>query len=129
MGLMCLLAVHLLQCQSNLCLHPRSGLLLSCSYLAILWLRQLLWVGRRQVVFAPSILCVWSRRPWRSQQIILLPVGFLHIHLQEFNGSSKFVTLWIYSYGSHFGSSKVCSQFWVLCGYVVEHCISWTLWM
>ena len=30
MRLMCLLAAHLLQCRSSLCLHPGSGLLLSC---------------------------------------------------------------------------------------------------
>ena len=30
MGLMCLLSAHLLQSRSSLCLHPGSGLLLSC---------------------------------------------------------------------------------------------------
>ena len=37
-----------------------------------------------RVVFAPSFLCIWSQMPWQSQQIIMLPLGFLHIHLQEF---------------------------------------------
>ena len=128
MGLMCLLAVHLLQYRSCLCLHPGSGLLLWYFYIASLWLRQFLWIGRRRVAFAPSFLCVWSYRPWWSRQI-LLPVGFLHVHVQEFDGLSNFVTSWIYSSESHIGSSLVYSQFWVLCGCVVEHCISWPLWM
>ena len=71
MGLMCLLAVHLLQWQSSLCLHPESRLLLSCFYIASLWLRRFLWVGRRRVVFVLSFLC-----SWRSWQMILLPLGF-----------------------------------------------------
>ena len=71
-----LLAAHLQQCQSSLCLHLRSGVLLSCFYKASLWLRRFLWVGRKRVVFAPSSLCVWSQRPWQSRQIILLPQGF-----------------------------------------------------
>ena len=83
MGLICLLAAHLLQCWSNLSLHLESGLLLLCFYIA-LWLWQFLWVVRRWVVFAPSSLCVWSQRLWRSLQIILLCQGFLHIHLLEF---------------------------------------------
>ena len=37
---MCLLAAHLLQCRSSLCLHPRSGLLLLCFDIASLQLRQ-----------------------------------------------------------------------------------------
>ena len=77
MGLMCPLATHLLQCPSSLCLHPGSGLLPSCFYITSLWLRRFLWVVRRRVVFAPSSLCVWSQRPWRSWQIILLPLGFI----------------------------------------------------
>ena len=85
MGLMCLFIAYLLQCQSSLCLHPERGLLLSCFYIASLWLQQLLWVGCRRVVFAPSFLWVWSQRPWWSQQIILLSLGFLHTHLQEFD--------------------------------------------
>ena len=75
-GLMCLLATHLRQCWSSLCLHPGSGLLLLCFYMASLWLLRFLWVGRRRVVYALSFLCVWSQRPWRSRQIILLPLGF-----------------------------------------------------
>ena len=51
---MCLLAVHLLQCRSRLCLHPENGLLLRCFCRASLWLRRFLLVGRRQVEFAPS---------------------------------------------------------------------------
>ena len=83
---MCILVAHLLQCRSSLCLHPVSGLLLSCFYIAnLLWLRRFLWVGRTRVVFANSFLCVWNQRPGRSQQIILLPLGFLHVHLQEFD--------------------------------------------
>ena len=81
---MCLLAVHLLQCPSSLCLYPGSGLSLSCFYIASLWLQRFLWVGLRRVVFAPSSLCVWSQRSWRSRQIILLPLGFPHVHLIEF---------------------------------------------
>ena len=86
MGLMYLLAAHLLQCWSSVCLHPGSGLLLLGFYIASLWLRQFLWVGCRQVVFTLSFVCVWSQRPWQSRQIILLPIGFLHVHLLEFYG-------------------------------------------
>ena len=75
---MCLFATHLLQCRSSLCLHPGNGLLLSCFYIASLWLRWFLWVGRERVLLAPSFICVWTQRPWRSRQIILLPLGFLH---------------------------------------------------
>ena len=57
-----------------------------CFYIASLWLRQFLWIGRWREVFAPSYLCVWSQRPWQSRQIILLLRGFLHVHLQEFDG-------------------------------------------
>ena len=68
---MYLLAENLLQCRSSLCLHPRSGLLPLCFYIASLWLRWFLWVGRKRVVFAPSFLNVWSHRPWRIRQLIL----------------------------------------------------------
>ena len=50
--------------------------------------------------------------------MILLHLGFLLVHLQEFDGLSKFVTSWIYFSESHFVSSEVCSQF---CGCVVEY--------
>ena len=50
-----------------------------------LWLWRFLCVGRRGVVIAPSVLCVWSQRLWRSWRIILLLLGFLRIHLLEFN--------------------------------------------
>ena len=115
MGLMCLIVAHPLQCQSSLCLHPGSGLLLLCFYIASLWLQRFLWGGRGWVVFTPTSLCVLSQRPWRSRQIILLLLRFLLIHLVECDGSSKFVTSWIYFSESHFDSSYVCSEFWVLC--------------
>ena len=60
-------------------------LLLLCFYIASLWLRRFICIGRRREVFAPSSLCVWSQRPERSRQIILLHQGFLHVHL-EFDG-------------------------------------------
>ena len=94
---MCLLAAHLLQCRRRRCLHPGNGLLLSCFDIASLWQWLFLLVGLMQVVFAPPFLCVWSQRHWRSRRIILLPLGFLHVHLQEFEGLSKFVTSGIYS--------------------------------
>ena len=37
-----------------------------------LWHQRFLWEGRRQELFAPSPLCVWSQMPWRSRQIVLL---------------------------------------------------------
>ena len=83
MGQMCLLVAHLLHCRSSLCLHPVSRLLLLCFYIASLSLWRCLWRGCRWEVFAPSSLCVWSQRPWRSRQMILLPQGFLHIHLRQ----------------------------------------------
>ena len=58
---MCLLAVHLLQCRSSLCLHPGNRLLLLCFYIVSLWLRRFLLVGRRRVEFAPFFLCEWSQ--------------------------------------------------------------------
>ena len=61
--------------------------------------------------------------------MILLPLGFLHVHLLEFDGQSKFVMSWTDFSKSNFSSSLVSSQFWVLCGFVVEHCISWPLWL
>ena len=73
---MCLQVAYLLQCRSSLCLLPQTGLLLSCFYIASIWLRRFLWVGHRRVVFTPSSLCVWSQRPRRSRQIILLHQGF-----------------------------------------------------
>ena len=73
---MCLLAIHLLQYRSNLCLHQRAEFFFLCFYIASLRLRQFLWIGRKRVVFAPSSLCVWSQRPWRSRQIIVLRQGF-----------------------------------------------------
>ena len=63
---------------SSLCLHLENRLLLWCFYRASLWLRWFLLVGCRRVVFAPSFLCEWSQRPWRSRQIILLPQFFAH---------------------------------------------------
>ena len=68
---------------------------ISCFYIASLWLWWFLWIGPRQVVFAPSSLCVWSQRPWRSQrprrsqQIILWHQVFLHVHLLEFDGEKN----------------------------------------
>ena len=73
---MCLLAAHLLQYRSSLCLHPGNRLSLLCFYIASLWLRRFLLVGCRQVEFAPSFLCEWSQRSWLSQQMVLLPLGF-----------------------------------------------------
>ena len=58
---MCLLAVHLLQSRSSLCLYPKNGLLLWCFHRASLWLRLFLWVGRMRVEFAPSFLSEWSQ--------------------------------------------------------------------
>ena len=56
MGLIWLLAEHLLQCRSSLCIHPGNGLLLWCFYTASLWLRRFLLVDRRGVEFASSFL-------------------------------------------------------------------------
>ena len=78
MGLMCLLAVHLLQCRSSLCLHPESGLSLSCFYIASLWLWQFLCVGHRQVIFAPSFLCMESKALAKSTTNIVACRFFAH---------------------------------------------------
>ena len=43
--------------------------------------------------------------------MILLTQGFLHVHLQEFDGLSKFVMLWMDFPESHFGSSKYFLNF------------------
>ena len=72
---MCLLAAHPWQCRSSL--YPGSGHLLLCFYIASLWLWQFLWVGRWPVEFAPSFLCVWGQRPWRSRQNNLISLFLL----------------------------------------------------
>ena len=87
----CFLAAHLLKCQSSLCLHAGSRLLLSCFYIASLWLQQFLWVSRRRVILAPSFLCEWSQRLWRSRQIKLLPLGFF---TYTFKNSTDSQNLW-----------------------------------
>ena len=71
------------------CLHPGSGILLSCFYIVSLWLWRFLWVSHRWVVFAPSSLCAWSQKPWRNQQIILLPVGFYVFCMYTFKNSTN----------------------------------------
>ena len=86
---MCLLTTRLHQCRNILSPLP------SCFYIASLWQRLFLWVGRRGAVFAPFSLCLLSQRLWRSRQIILLPLGFLLVHLQEFDVLTKFVMSWI----------------------------------
>ena len=48
-----------------------SELLLSCFYIASLWLQRFLKGDRMEKVFGPSTLCVWSQMPWRSPQIIV----------------------------------------------------------
>ena len=65
---------------------------------------------------------------WRSLQIIVSPRGFLHENLPIFDGLSKFVMSWIDFFESYFDSSKEFSQFQVQCGWVAEHCRSWSLW-
>ena len=65
---MCLLAVHLLQCQSNLCLHLENGLLLWCFYRESLWPRRFLLVGRRRVESTPSFRCEWSQRTFEDRK-------------------------------------------------------------
>ena len=41
-------------------------------------------LGRREV-FAPSSFCVWSKRPRRSRQKILLPQDLSHVFILEFD--------------------------------------------
>ena len=68
MGLMCLLAVHLLHCRSCLCLPPGNGLSLLCCYSIIM--AATVSMGRPYArSICTSFLCVWNRRPWRSRQI------------------------------------------------------------
>ena len=83
---MYLLTAHLLQCRSSWCLHPLSRLLLSCFYIASLWLRWFFGGDHTREKIAPSSLCVWSQMPWKSQRIIVLLWGFLVDHLPEFDG-------------------------------------------
>ena len=61
-----------------------------------------IWVDHRRVVFAPSSLCVWSQGSWRSQRIILLPLGLLHVHSRIQRIVNIFDVV---------GSSEVSSQF------------------
>ena len=61
-GLRFLLAAHLLQCRSSLCLHPVSWLLLSCFYITSLWLWWFLWGCRWREIFAPPSLCEKNRK-------------------------------------------------------------------
>ena len=76
MGLMCLLAAHLWQCQRSLCLHPVNEFLHSCFYITSLWLRRFLWGDRRPELFAPFSLCGWSQMPVKNLQIIVYPQSF-----------------------------------------------------
>ena len=126
---MYLLATPLLQCRSSLCLYPGSGLLLSCFYIASLWLRRFLSVSRRRVVFAPSFLCVWSQKPWRSRQIIISTSRFFGRISLKIRRMVKICDDMDLFLRKSFWFSWVSSQFWVLCDYVVELCISWLLWM
>ena len=107
---MCLLAAYQLQCRSSLCLHPGSGHIFSCFYIASLWLRRFLWVGRRRLVFVPSSLCVWNQTPRRSRQIILLPLGFC---TDTFKNSTDSQNLWCHGsispkaiYAGHYWRSR-----------------------
>ena len=111
MGLMCLLVEHQLQCWSSLCLHPESGLLLSCFYIAPLWLQRFLWGGRWREVFTPFSLCMESKALEKSTNNIVASRFFART-------PSRIRRIVFY----------VPSQFWVLCGCVVEHCRSWPLW-
>ena len=129
MGLACPLVVLLLQCRRIMCLHLVIVLLLWCFYRESLLLLRFLLVCRMLVGFVLSSLCEWNRRPWLSRQILMSLVGFLPVHLQGFYGWLIFVRSWIYFFGSHFGFSKVCCRFWVLCGFVLGHCRFWLLWM
>ena len=100
------LAEHQQQYQRSLCLHPMSGLLLSCFYRASLLLRHFHWGDHRLEVFISSSLCVWSQIPWRNLQIRVLSRGSLHELWTSF---------------SDFDSSKEFSQILVRCGWVAEH--------
>ena len=93
-----------------------------------LWLRQFIWGDRRPEGFTLSSLCVWSPVPWRSLQIIVSHGGLLCEHGLIFDGWSKFVMTWINVSKSHFGSSWEVSQFQFQCGWIAEHCKSWSQW-
>ena len=120
MGLMCLLEAHLLKCRSSLCLHLKSRLLLSCFYIASLWLLWFHWVGCRRVVFVLSSLC-WSQRLWRGRQIILLLLDFLHIHLLVVDVTERLTTIW--------KSDKIKREFFqtVAISVLLDDCTIWTL--
>ena len=79
-------AAHLVKWWSSLWLHPGSGTFTFVFLYSIIMAATVLWVGRRRVVITPSSQCVWSQRPWRCRQIILLLYVFLHEHLQEVDG-------------------------------------------
>ena len=126
---MCLLAAHLLQCRSSLWLNPGSRFLLSCFYIVSLWLWRFLWVGRKRVVFTPFSSVDESKALAKSAKIFL-PLGFFFARtpsrIQRMIQICDVGDLFL---RKPFWFFQVCSQFWVLCGCVVEHCISWPLWI
>ena len=78
MGLMCLLAVHLLKCQSNLCLYPGSRLLILCFYIASIWLWCFLWVENKlDGNYTRMLLAIlnksWKLHPTKQQMYGHLP--------------------------------------------------------
>ena len=77
MGLMCLLIAHLVQCWSSLCLHPESRLLLSCFYIASLWLQQFLWEGHRQEVICSIFPLCMESNAWEKLTNNIVATRFL----------------------------------------------------
>ena len=125
---MYLLAAQPLQCRCSLWFHPVSVLLLSCFYIASLWLRRFLWGGRRREVFAPSFFCVWSQWLWRNWQYCCDKFFFARTPsriqriVKNYDVVDRFLLKPFWFFLSIF-------SIWVLCGCVVEHCRSWPLWM
>ena len=69
MGLICLPVVHLLQCRSSLCLHPMSGLLLTC-IASIIMATTVSLVRPYARSICSVFLCLWCQMPWWSRQTI-----------------------------------------------------------
>ena len=66
MGLMCPLAVHLLQCRSSLCLHPENGLLRNSK--------------KAKIAEHSNLKYSWNKRDWTLQNNRIMSLQEVNIH-------------------------------------------------
>ena len=101
---MCLFAAHLLQCQSSLSPSEERSFTFVFLYSIIMAVNVSLDRPQASCICSIFPLCMESKALEKSTNNIVAS-RILHVHLQEFDEESKFVTPWIYFSESHFGSS------------------------